>query len=463
MTSNGDNSAKARTAYRSAAGVAVAAGIFSIVVAVLMAAAHFQLAARPSVEMPALERMRADLRQRPDDAALKEEIRALDLLARRAYFTNLNALRTGGVLLLGGVLVAVASLRLMRVLRRKLPDPTHYGPAADPWEGFATARWTVAGAAAVLVAAAAGLALIVARDMRSRPLSSVAEAVAAKPAPAPTGRPPPGPAPVASVSEEDMLTNWPCFRGPGGLGIARATNAPVTWDGKSGSNILWKANVPKSGFNSPVVWGGKVVISGADKAAREVYCYGADSGQLLWRAAVTNTDGPAAELPEVSDDTGYAAPTLATDGRRVFAIFATGDVAAFDWEGRQAWGRNLGLPANRFGHASSLITHGDLLLIQYDSAPGGRALALDAATGKTVWDKVRDNIQNSWCSPILVNRGGRTELVLNSCPRVAGYDPATGAELWSVDYMDGMEVGPSPAYAAGVEETAAISPLLWRE
>ena len=452
MTSTSDPFNRTRAACRSAAGVALVAGVFSIVVAILMAAAHFQLAARPSLEMPVLERLRSDLRDRPSDAALKQEIRDLDLLARRAYFTNLNAMRTGGVLLLVGVLATLVSLRLTVVLRRRLPDPRQYGPVPDPWENAAAGRWSMACAAALLIVVAAVLALIVGRDLRARPLASGKEAIAAKPKavpPEPRRQVDPFEAkPRPAAGEEEMVKNWPCFRGPGGVGIAHSTNVPLAWDGASGSNILWKTAVPKSGFSSPVVWGRKLVISGADKTAREVYCFDIDTGQLLWRKAVTGIEGTPAELPHVSEDTGYAAPTMATDGKHAFAIFATGDVVGFDFEGKQIWGRNLGLPQNNYGHASSLMTHGNLLLVQYDTGDNGRVLALDAATGGTVWDTPRAGVNTSWASPILVNTGKRDELILSAAPRVAGYNPLTGVELWSVECMGG-EVGASPAYAAG--------------
>lgn len=453
MTASGDALNRNRLAYRSAVGVAIVAGCFSIVVAVLMAAAHFQLAARPSLEMPIVERLRSNLRERPTDDALKQEIRDLDLLARRAYFTNLNALQTGGVLLLFGLLATLVSLRLVVALRRPLPDPRQYGPATDRWENAAAGRWSVASAAAILIVATAVLALLVGRDLRARSLASVAQAVAAKPAPVPgapgDGMKPVAPTPAVPVSgEQEMLKNWPCFRGPGGMGVAHTTNAPLAWDGKSGSNILWKAAVPRSGFNSPVVWGKRLVLAGADKVAREVYCYDADTGQLRWRKTVTGVPGSPAELPEVSADTGFAAPTMATDGRHAFVIFATADIAGFDLEGRQIWGRNLGVPTNNYGHASSLITFGNLLIVPFDSGAGGRVLALDAATGNTVWDLARPNVQNSWASPIIANTGKRMELILNSAPLVAGYDPMTGRELWSVDCMGG-EVAASAAYAGG--------------
>ena len=70
----------------------------------------------------------------------------------------------------------------------------------------------------------------------------------------------------------------------------------------------------------------------------------------------------------MEEDTGYAAPTVATDGTRICAIFPTGDVGCFDFEGKELWSRNLGVPDSTYGYASSLAIYRNLLLIQYDQA-----------------------------------------------------------------------------------------------
>jgi outer membrane protein assembly factor BamB len=153
-------------------------------------------------------------------------------------------------------------------------------------------------------------------------------------------------------------------------------------------------------------------------------------------------------MPRVTEDTGLSAPTVTTDGKRVFAIFATGDIIAFDMNGKRVWAKNLGVPDNHYGHSSSLITWDNKLFIQYDTNKGGKLLALDVATGETVWDTTRD-AKISWASPVLVKVDEKYQLILTADPIVAGYDVKTGNELWVVECMMG-EVGPSVAYADGV-------------
>jgi len=75
-------------------------------------------------------------------------------------------------------------------------------------------------------------------------------------------------------------------------------------------------------------------------------------------------------------------------------------------------------------------------------------MALNASTGLTVWETARKG-KISWASPILADINGKYQVVLSTDPMVAGYDPETGKELWSVDCMSG-EVGPSPASSGGL-------------
>ena len=137
---------------------------------------------------------------------------------------------------------------------------------------------------------------------------------------------------------------------------------------------------------------------------------------------------------------------MATDGRNVYAIFATGDVICYSVNGDQVWGRNLGSPDNHYAHSSSLIIHDNLCVIQYDSFRKPRLIALDCNNGSIIWETERKTI--SWASPILITNGDRVELIVADSKSVAGYDPLTGAELWYNACLSG-EVGPSPAFANG--------------
>ena len=248
---------------------------------------------------------------------------------------------------------------------------------------------------------------------------------------------------------EDILKNWPNFRGPGAIGHAINANPPLDWNVEEGKNILWKTEIPKPGMNSPVVWEDKLFLTGADKSKRQIYCFDTDTGNLLWKHDADNIPGspPEKDLPKVMEDTTLAAPTMTTDGRYAAAIFATGDLVCVNMEGKRVWAKNLGIPDNTYGYASSLINYENLLFVQYDQKKNSKLFAFDLQSGNPVWQVSRDVI--SWSSPILVDNNGRMELILTNSEAVDGYDPKTGQHFWHVKCLSG-EVASSAAYANGI-------------
>ncbi len=205
------------------------------------------------------------------------------------------------------------------------------------------------------------------------------------------------------------------------------------------------------GVSSPVVWEDKIFLTGADENRRELYCFEAQTGNLFWQKPVTADTGER-EPPKVTEETGFAAPTPVTDGRRVYAMFANGDLAAFDFAGNQVWSRNLGVPDNPYGHASSLAMHKNLLIIQYDQALAkdgkSKLMALHGDTGEVAWQVDRP-IPASWASPIVVEFEGQPRIITAGEPWVIAYSPTDGKELWRAECLQG-DVGPSPAYSEGM-------------
>ncbi len=432
-------------------GIGVFAGVFTLILCTLLIANYFQLKRTDPLNSPALQKLVNKLDESPQDQEIRDEIRALDLLARRAYFTRRWQIRTGSYMLLVSVLVFVICLKALTMLQRKLPEHGGMKWSKSPWVASAFSRKVIIAGGSALLIAALAVAFLSNSALRDEYLAGYREGISAE-------TPEEGPELEAVTPDEqeikenyldteELKRNWTSFRGPGGNGIALSEDAPVFWNGTTGEGILWKVAVPKPGFNSPIVWDNLLFISGADRESREVYCFDRNTGEMLWRRPIDDMRDSREEPPEVSEDTGYAASTMATDGTYVFAIFPTGDIVGLDLEGILVWARNLGMPENHYGHSSSLMTYRNLLIVQYDHEAGASLMALEAGTGETVWETQRD-VMTSWSSPIVVYTGRRPEIILNATPYVASYDPETGRELWSVECMMG-EVGPSPAYAGG--------------
>jgi outer membrane protein assembly factor BamB len=416
--------------------VAVVAAVFCVALSTLLVANAVQLATLKVQDNPALTALRERYRSAQEDQELASQIRALDLLARRAYFTRQWQVRTGAYLFLAGALLLAACLRGAAALGASLPRPEPAVEEAENRQARGMRRGlAVAGIALLTVAlgAAGWSAGLLRREgvgsetARTRGRSSDTRAV-----------------PELTTTEE-FRANWPQFRGPGGNGVAASQDPPTDWDGSSGRNVLWQTEVPLPGFGSPVVWGERVFLSGADESRREIYCWDASSGRHLWHVPLP--PAPGAAPPRVGRDTGYAASTMAVNGQAAFAVFATGELVAVDFDGRLLWTRSLGQPKLNYGYASSLALYGDTVLVQIDQEESGRLLAVEAGTGRTRWESPR-RVLASWASPVVVNTGKRAEVLLNGNPLLASYDPATGMELWQVPGRRG-EIAPSPAYAEG--------------
>ncbi len=425
-------------AFRAAVAAACVSGALVVLLAAALVVNYTHDRNQGLIDGTELAGMKAALKANPADAALADSIRATDFRLRQDFFRRKTLAERGRWLLLGSLGVLLVALQLVAAGRRQPLPP---GTGRDEYQAAqqaAFSRWSVAALAAVLGGATVSLVLSYRPGL---PPEEVARLRAA------------APAVLAPVPEDDEVAReWPMFRGPGGLGVAVGGPYPTAWDAKTGAGILWKTEVPFAGHGSPVVWGERVFLTGATRDRRAIFAFDARHGRLDWQAAVLLPESSRAEPPSVMDDTGYAPSTPATDGRRVYAIFPNGDLAAVTVTGRPVWAVNLGQPANTYGHASSLLLWRDLLLVQYDqgTADEGKSylLAYEAATGKKAWEVSRA-VDSSWASPILCQVGGKPQVVTAANPAIIAYDPAGGLELWRVDGLHG-EVAPSPAFGGGL-------------
>jgi outer membrane protein assembly factor BamB len=412
------------------------AGVFCLVVCGVLVYEHFAAAANDPWKSPQLRALTEKLVIEPKNRPLQEEIRQLDLKFRRKFRRRLALDQSGGWLLLGGGFALVLAAAKAAALKKTIPLPQPKTDAGQQSIKLASrARWSVAGLGLVV----AGSLVIIRLGNTSALPSNPADWQKL------TGRSGAQEAPVeVAASLAEFQTNWPRFRGWDGSGTAG-------WELKAMPGILWRSAIPAPGHSSPIVWGDRVFISGGTTNRREVFCYNASSGALLWQRAVENVPGSPPKVPEVPEDTGCAAPTMATDGRRVYAIFANGDLGALNFDGSIAWTKYLGPLKNSYGYATSLAVWGNNLLIQLDSgdarADGSRLLSLQGASGRVLWERSRP-VPASWATPIVVEAAGKTQIITLANPWVIAYTLAGGNELWRAKLLE-SEVVPSPVFAGG--------------
>jgi len=352
--------------------VASVAAVFSFIVLLVMLGYHGRQLGEDPLDSAEWRALTTELKDRPTDRTIADRIRKLDLSLRRAFFSRRERIRVGGSLLLVGLVVAIVAVK--RANRRTLPEPDAPEappPVAERDRRTRATRHALAATGTAFICGAVYLWLAVPAEIPEPGGPETAY-------PGATDRAPP--------SFEEMAKEWPSFRGHDGSGVAPTSDIPRPWNGTTGENIAWKTPIPLPGANSPVVWGDRIFLTGADSRREEVYCIDAATGAMLWKKGLV-VIGPRTDPPDPMEDTGYAAPTAATDGRYVFVHFASGRVAAFDYEGQQVWLRSFGPFENTYGHSSSVALFGDRVILQLDHGyadkPIARVVALDAATGKT--------------------------------------------------------------------------------
>lgn len=180
-------------------------------------------------------------------------------------------------------------------------------------------------------------------------------------------------------------------------------------------------------------------------------CFDAFSGKLLWQRSVPKTDGSPVKPPAVPESSGMAAATVATDGRRVYAMFANSELAAFNFDGALAWSKHLAVPKNPYGHATSLLTWQERVIVLFDQGEAedklSKLYAFDGATGSVVWEQSR-LVGASWATPIAFEAAGKAQIVTLSVPWVIAYSAQDGTEIWRANCLEG-EIAPSPIFAGG--------------
>jgi outer membrane protein assembly factor BamB len=222
---------------------------------------------------------------------------------------------------------------------------------------------------------------------------------------------------------------WPQYRGPGGTGIAQASDNPPVEFGPS-KHVLWKTAIP-SGHSSPSIWGDRIFLTSFDKSSNKLEVLAIDraNGKILWRR-----DVPAKEFEEIHSINSLATATPVVDGERVYAYFGSYGIICFDFDGNLKW--TVPLPVAHIvphGSGASLLLAGDRVILNRDEVPDTYLLAVDRHTGKTIW-KQRQNggppekRNGSKATPVL----WKDEIVLHRRGEIVGYDVATGERKWWV-------------------------------
>ncbi|MCA1963616.1 MAG: PQQ-like beta-propeller repeat protein [Prosthecobacter sp.] len=252
---------------------------------------------------------------------------------------------------------------------------------------------------------------------------------------------------------DSPAADWPRFLGPTGTAIVKDASIPTTWSAEK--NIAWKFDMPGPGSSSPIVVGEKVFLTcwtgygdqpgnkDQSKLQRHLICLSLADGKKLWQATVPSS-AREDDYEGFITEHGYATSTPVSDGSKVFVFFGKTGAAAYDMAGSQLWLTQLGTGSSgrRWGSGGSPILYKNTVIV--NATDESKALvALDKETGKERWRAGGDMIELAYSTPLIIESGGRTDLVFPIAQEIWGLNPDTGKLRWFATH--GLPGNISPA------------------
>jgi outer membrane protein assembly factor BamB len=286
---------------------------------------------------------------------------------------------------------------------------------------------------------------------------------------------------VAGNGAKAAQAGWPEFRGPWGNGLASLPGdpprgLPVRWS--ETENVKWKTPIPPAGWSTPVVLGGQVWLTTATLDGKDFFaiCIDADTGRIVFNEKLFHSDNPE---PLGNSVNCYASPSPVIEPGRVYVSFGSYGTACLDTAtGQPLWERR-DLPCRHYrGPGSSPILFEDLLILSMDGVDVQYLVALDKKTGKTVWKTDRStkwddldaqgkpmregDLRKAFSTPLIIDAGGKPQMISAGSKAVFSYDPRTGRELWSVRHTAHTAVL-RPVFSQGLVVfcTGLGKPELW--
>ena len=256
---------------------------------------------------------------------------------------------------------------------------------------------------------------------------------------------------TAAAAQAGSSPNWPQFRGPAGSGVAEAEHPPVEFG--PDKNVQWKVAVP-SGASSPIVVGDLLVLTAFDDGKLYTIAYHRADGSEAWRA-----NAPASRIEPYHPTEGSpAASTPATDGERIISYFGSCGLFCYDLAGNELWKHEMPPAATLadFGTGVSPILVDGVVVLLHDETKDPKIFALDAATGKPLWETKRQSTSGFGTPTVLEAPSGK-QIVAPGYGRMIAYDLDRGQEIWFVTGMPSASCT-TPVAADGVLYFAGWSP-----
>lgn len=250
--------------------------------------------------------------------------------------------------------------------------------------------------------------------------------------------------------------DWPEFRGPTGQGNSSVVDLPLTWS--DSENVAWKVELPGLGWSSPVVANDRIYLTTAvgqnlakAKQSLRAVCLNAKDGSEIWNVEAFSLKKGGFQ---VHGKNSHASATPIIENDRLYIHFGPYGTACLKLEdGSTVWKHNELVYKPVHGNGGSPAIAGDQLVICCDGSDLQFVVGLNKNTGKQIWKTDRDTTPKrgfSFCTPTIIQAGGKQQAICPGSDAVFSYDPKTGKELWRVRYGNGYSVVPRPLFAHGL-------------
>lgn len=243
----------------------------------------------------------------------------------------------------------------------------------------------------------------------------------------------------AAVFSTALAADWTQWRGPGRKDHSPDKGLLKEWPA-SGPKQVWLFKNAGLGYAGYSIAGDRLFTMGLRDGQEQLIAVSTKDGSEVWKANAGE------KYPNNWGDGPRMTPTL--DGDRVYAIGGNGLViCAQVSDGKILWEKSLtkdlGGIRQDWGFTESPLIVGDNLIL----TPGGKdgtMAALNKKTGEVVWRSKDLSEVAQYASPILVNRGGKDQIVQLVAKAIFGVDPTDGTILWKSDFPGRVAVIPTP-------------------
>ena len=237
----------------------------------------------------------------------------------------------------------------------------------------------------------------------------------------------------AALALPARAEDWPEWRGRGRLGVWKETGILEAFP-QQGLAIKWRTPI-KGGFAGPAVADGRVYLvdftpTQGMKGIERVLCLEEKTGKALWTREWetdytglmrTYAIGPRA-TPTVDEDRVY---TLGAKGILHCLHAKTGEVL---W--KKDYVAESGTQVPVWGMTAAPLVDGERLIALVGGEPEAKVIAFDKLTGKEIWRALGSDGEPGYSQPILIQAGGRRQLIIWHPQAATSLDPATGKVYW---------------------------------